>query len=253
MRVTVRPFAREYKSRSFKAILQSPEKILDLDIAARRRGEVQKEAEAVFRQEEFALSPSDSNATSLSSGRVLPCLLTKTSSDLAQDGKPSIAGPGSGASSPKKVTKPRFKQPRRIQLTENSKNTQSAPWSPSMSDEFAPLSDLEILSLIERANAEVVRRKEASKEQLRAEIEEKLKSAGLDLDDLFVSERKITRGSDKSKEKDVQSSVVPKFKNHVSGETWSGRGRSPKWVVSIMQEREWSVEEFKQSDEFLIA
>ena len=81
----------------------------------------------------------------------------------------------------------------------------------------------------------------------------KLKSAGLDLGDLFESERKSTRGAGKSKEDDGQKAVAPKYKNHVTGETWSGRGRSPKWVVAILQEREWTVEEFKQSDEFLIA
>ena len=63
-----------------------------------------------------------------------------------------------------------------------------------MSDEFLKLSDLEILSLIERAKTELDRRKEDKKEQLRAEIEAKLKSAGLDLGDLFESERKSTRG-----------------------------------------------------------
>jgi DNA-binding protein H-NS len=115
------------------------------------------------------------------------------------------------------------------------------------------LSDLEILSLIERAKAELDRRKEDKKEQLRAEIEAKLKSAGLDLGDLFESERKNTRGAGKSKEDDGQKTVVAKYKNHVTGETWSGRGRAPKWVVATLQERDWTVEEFKQSDEFLIA
>ena len=122
-----------------------------------------------------------------------------------------------------------------------------------MSDEFVKLSDLEVLSLIERAKFELARRKEADKEKLRAEIEAKLKNAGLDLGDLFETERKSTRGAGKSKDNDGQSAVAPKYKNHVSGETWSGRGRAPKRVATILQEREWTVEEFKQSDEFLIA
>ena len=109
-----------------------------------------------------------------------------------------------------------------------SNGAQSTLWSRSVSDEFLKLSDLEILSLIERAKVELDRRKEANKEQLRAEIEAKLKSAGLDLGDIFESGRKRTRVAGKSKEDDGQSGVAPKYKNHVTGETWSGRGRSPR-------------------------
>jgi DNA-binding protein H-NS len=39
----------------------------------------------------------------------------------------------------------------------------------------------------------------------------------------------------------------------LSGETWSGRGREPKWVAAILKERGWIKDEFKKSDEFLIA
>ncbi len=87
---------------------------------------------------------------------------------------------------------------------------------------------------------------------MRSEIEAKLKDAGLALGDLFESERRSTRGAGKSNPTDGKGVVAPKYRNHASGETWSGRGRSPKWVVAIMHEREWTVEEFKQSDEFLI-
>ena len=47
-----------------------------------------------------------------------------------------------------------------------------------MTDEFGKLSDLELLSLIHRAQQEIQHRKEAGREQLRVEIEEKLKSFG---------------------------------------------------------------------------
>lgn len=116
-----------------------------------------------------------------------------------------------------------------------------------MSDGFAALSDLELRSLIERAKTELVHRREAGKVKLRAEIEAKLKEAGLALGELFESEGEGARVSD------GQSNVAAKYKDHVSGETWSGRGRSPRWVGEVLREREWSVEEFKQSDEFLIA
>ncbi len=119
-----------------------------------------------------------------------------------------------------------------------------------MSDEFANLSVPEILSLIARAQAEIERRKAAGKESLKAEIAEKLKSAGLDLGDLFPDVSR-NRKSGKSKG-DGEKVVAAKYKNHVTGEAWSGRGaHPPQWVKSIMLERRWTLEDFKQSDEFL--
>lgn len=119
-----------------------------------------------------------------------------------------------------------------------------------MRDEFANLSDLELFSLIHRAQEEVARRKEAVKERLRAKIEEELKQAGLGLSDIFP-------GFEADGPQDDAPMGAPKprpakFKNHVSGDAWSGRGpHPPQWVRSVMAERGWTLEEFKASDEFL--
>lgn len=256
MRTNVRPFAREYKSRSFKSSFQSSEKMGNLAIAAQRNDEVRKDADAIFRRDEIALTSSrldgDPQMVALPSGRILPCLLpTPSSSNSTKDKQASSSCRNDGPS--KGIAKPRLKKSRQDQLPVSSKRTQSIMRRPSMNDEFMGLSDLEILSLIERAKAELVHRNEAGKDLLRAEIEEKLKNAGLNLGDLFESERKSARGADKFKDNNGQSSVAAKYKNHMSGETWSGRGRSPRWVVAILQERAWSIEEFKMSDKFLIA
>lgn len=119
-----------------------------------------------------------------------------------------------------------------------------------MSDEFARLSDAEILSLIHRAQKELDQRQKHHKEQLKEEIEEKLRSVGLDIGDLFPEvEGKASRPS---RDAD-RAPVVAKYKNHVSGETWSGRGaHPPHWVKAILAERGWTIEEFKASDEFQI-
>ena len=46
-------------------------------------------------------------------------------------------------------------------------------------------------------------------------------------------------------------SVVAKYRNAASGDAWSGRGaHPPAWVKTILIERGWTIEEFKQSDEF---
>jgi DNA-binding protein H-NS len=121
-----------------------------------------------------------------------------------------------------------------------------------MNSEFSNLSIPEILSLIDRAEREIERRKQAGKEQLRSEIEAKLLSAGLDLAELFPESAKAPRKAAKPKPGDGATVAPPKYKDHASGETWSGRGpRPPQWVKSIMSQRGWTIEEFKQSDEFL--
>lgn len=276
MRANVRPFVREYKSRSFKTTIQSLEKhavpgpdaqalyrpenhsLTDLVIATQRNDDVQKQAEAIFRQGQITRSPLDSDSDvpddPLFTGRILPCLLQEPSSvGSVTAEKPSATRRGKSPSTTTRRQKLRLKQPREAHPPLGSIRSQLTPWSLSVSEEFEALSDLEVLSLIERAKIELARRKEAGKERLRAEIEAKLAKAGLDIGDLFESERKSTRGGGKSKESDGQSGVAAKYKNHATGETWSGRGRSPKWVTTILQEREWTVDQFKQSDEFLIA
>lgn len=118
-----------------------------------------------------------------------------------------------------------------------------------MSEEFIKLSVPEIQALIERAHAEIDRRKEAGKETLKAEIAEKLRNAGLDFSDLFPELGKV--GKMKAKAGSLKREVLPKYKDHASGETWSGRGaRPPMWVKMILAQRGWTIEEFKVSEEF---
>ncbi len=120
-----------------------------------------------------------------------------------------------------------------------------------MSEEFASLSELELLSLIGRAESELQRRKEASKEKLKEEIQERLKASGLDLGDLFPE-----AGGKKQKAKAASADaeakeVKPKFRDPVSQEAWSGRGaRPPLWVKRVMAERGWSLDDFKKSGEY---
>ncbi len=120
-----------------------------------------------------------------------------------------------------------------------------------MSDEFANLSELELLSLIGRAESEIGRRKIASKEKLKEEIQERLKASGLDLGDLFP-EAAGKKQKSKSASPDIEvKEVKPKFRDPVSQETWSGRGaRPPMWVKGIMAERGWSLDDFKKSGEY---
>lgn len=120
----------------------------------------------------------------------------------------------------------------------------------NVSEEFVHLSVPEIEALIDRARAEIAHRKEAGKEALKVEIAEKLKSAGLDFGDIFPEFAKSA--SRKEKVEAPKRFVAAKYKDHVSGETWSGRGaRPPQWVLSICSQRGWTLAEFKSSDEYL--
>lgn len=116
--------------------------------------------------------------------------------------------------------------------------------------EFEKLSNSEILSLMKRAEEELERRKTYARDRLKEEIQEKLRASGLDLSDLFpeIGKTQKASGSTEAGEKRV---VKPKFRDPVSHETWSGRGaRPPRWVLSIMAERGWTLDEFKRSGEY---
>lgn len=121
-----------------------------------------------------------------------------------------------------------------------------------MSEEFGKLSVPDLQALIERAHQEIERRKEVGRETLRAEIEAKLIGCGLELIDLFPEVVRGVARSRKTKTKEGGKVAVPKYKDHASGETWSGRGpRPPQWVRSVMSQRGWTLEQFRQAAEFL--
>ena len=52
--------------------------------------------------------------------------------------------------------------------------------------------------------------------------------------------------------KDNRASVAAKFKSLDGSQTWTGRGRAPKWVVSQCESEGMSVEAFKEDARFII-
>ncbi len=56
-----------------------------------------------------------------------------------------------------------------------------------------------------------------------AEIHAKMKEYGLTADDLGLGKRKPMSH--------VRRPVAPKYRNTTTGETWSGRGKPPKWMA----------------------
>ncbi|WP_241668887.1 H-NS family nucleoid-associated regulatory protein [Rhodanobacter glycinis] len=65
---------------------------------------------------------------------------------------------------------------------------------------------------------------------VREKIDAVLKSAGLSINEVYP-----TRGGKKPTGK--KGVVAPKYRNPVSGETWSGRGRQPAWFSEALKKR----------------
>ena len=53
-----------------------------------------------------------------------------------------------------------------------------------------------------------------------------------------------------SKRKGIK--VAPKYRCPTSGDTWTGRGRAPAWVVDICDSKKLSIEAFKSNSIYLI-
>ena len=274
MRIQSRIFAREYKTRSSKLANTSLQQMIPQDIvpetgaisftaphrshSTHRSHAIRHEAESVFRPKATHHPHNQSQISEAQrpvvTGRILPCLsqLDDTQSPSAKGKvRKKAAGPQSQKSAmsrnlPSKRTEKNLHQI----SSEISLKTRSY----IVSEEFIKLSDLEILSLIERAKQELHHRQNAGREKLKEEIQAKLANSGLDISDLFPDlTGKGRRKSGKDTDKADSAPVPAKYRDPVSQESWSGRGgRPPHWVKKIMNERNWSLDDFKKSGEYEI-
>ena len=55
-----------------------------------------------------------------------------------------------------------------------------------------------------------------------------------------------------SKPKSVRTKVEPKYQSQDGSKKWTGRGRTPSWVVEICRSKGLTVEGFKSDSRFLI-
>lgn len=87
--------------------------------------------------------------------------------------------------------------------------------------EKMPLTDLvELESKIKNALAVA---KERERAEVRGKVEELVKSSGFTIEELFARGRSAAKGK----------TVAPKYINPENrAETWTGRGRKPKWLVA---------------------
>ena len=272
MRIQSRIFAREYKNRSSKLANNLFQQMTPQDLApetgtksfvsphrsgsTHRSHTLRHEAESVFRpkatdQHQHQSLVSDDQRPVVT-GRILPCLsqLSDTSPAPVKGKARHKATGSSGKTSSNETTLASNRTAK--SLRKNSSDLSLKMRSYIVSEEFAKLSDLEILSMIERAQQEIIARQNAGRERLKEEIQAKLANSGLDISDLFPdASSKGRRKSNKNAEASDGAPVPAKYRDPVSQETWSGRGgRPPHWVKKIMDAKGWTLEDFKKSGEY---
>ena len=112
------------------------------------------------------------------------------------------------------------------------------------------------------AQAELNRREGVTKAE--KEIRAILKKYSITIGDIDLSalrsstdtSRKGKAGAKKKAKgasgKDNRASVAAKFKSLDGSQTWTGRGRAPKWVIGQCESEGMSVDAFKEDAQFLI-
>ena len=113
------------------------------------------------------------------------------------------------------------------------------------------LSGKELEKLINQASSELKDRKRI--ESLNKDIQKVLSKHKVTKADLstLIDTLKGNYKAPKPKTRTVNK-VSPKFRNPAGAETWTGRGRTPKWVAQVCGTSGISVEEFKRSAQYLI-
>lgn len=85
------------------------------------------------------------------------------------------------------------------------------------------MSYAELKAIAPMVAMKIAEREKAERETVKAELAELAKSKGFEMSDLFGNASKTTK---------ERKSVPPKYRNPADAtQTWTGRGRKPKWVV----------------------
>jgi DNA-binding protein H-NS len=111
----------------------------------------------------------------------------------------------------------------------------------------------ELDNVIAAAQQQREARRESGKRELVEEFRAKAEAMGLSLNELLGSSVQTGRPAGKTRQprKGASTASPPvKYRNPDTGETWSGRGRMPKWIA-LAQERGRSREEFLRRDDQL--
>ena len=106
--------------------------------------------------------------------------------------------------------------------------------------EIADLSIDQLTDLVGKAQAEMASRERQRRKDLRAELERRVSAEGYKMGDIFPE---LGSGSASAARRQKRPA---KYRNPQNpDETWSGIGRTPKWVAAIVEERGIDVPAFK--------
>ncbi len=121
--------------------------------------------------------------------------------------------------------------------------------SQTSASDVLPLLDGLTVADLDKIIAEAERQREARRESGKKELVEefraKAEAMGLSLAELIGGSAQAGRPAPKTRKPQKGAAASPnvKYRNPDTGETWSGRGRMPKWMA-VAQERGHSREEF---------
>lgn len=80
----------------------------------------------------------------------------------------------------------------------------------------------DLLAQKEALEAEIAQAIKSQKKEAIAQVKELIAEYSLTVSDVF--------GSEKKSKSAAKSPVAAKYRDPVSGQTWTGRGRAPKWM-----------------------
>ena len=118
--------------------------------------------------------------------------------------------------------------------------------------ELTNLNAKQLKQVISEASSALIRQQKVEKATI--EIQRVAKKYKLSKDEL--KKALVSVQSDRavliSKPKSVRGKVEPKYQSQDGSKKWTGRGRTPSWVVEICRSKGLSIEGFKSDSRFLI-
>ena len=118
--------------------------------------------------------------------------------------------------------------------------------------ELTNLTAKQLKQVISEASSALNRRQKVDKAMV--EIQRIAKKYKLSKEELKVALVSVqsSKAVSTSKPKSVRAKVEPKYQSQDGSKKWTGRGRTPSWVVEICRSKGLTVEGFKSDSRFVI-